>query len=155
MTDIPFFFSDNTVLINMAVLGRVDLLERFTRGRGRWCASIEYEWRRSQRTLGLERADRQVRGLCGQPIHPDEADYVDIKVLRDSMLGPDDGPTSHFGEAETIVVIRRHPELYGSIFLTDDRGARSHADAEQAVDRCLGTTELLAYFEAAGWVTRS
>ncbi|AYD89080.1 hypothetical protein D5R93_01660 [Actinomyces lilanjuaniae] len=71
------------------------------------------------------------------------------------MLGPDDGPTSHFGEAETIVVIRRRPELYGSIFVTDDRGARSHADAENAVDRCLGTAELLAYFEAAGWVTRS
>ncbi|RJF40477.1 hypothetical protein D4740_07200 [Actinomyces sp. 2119] len=66
MTDIPFFFPDNTVLINMAVLGRVDLLERFTRGRGRWCASIEHEWRRSQRILELGGADRQVRGLCGR-----------------------------------------------------------------------------------------
>ncbi|AYD89079.1 hypothetical protein D5R93_01655 [Actinomyces lilanjuaniae] len=32
MTGIPFFFPDNTVLINMAVLGRVDLLECFTEG---------------------------------------------------------------------------------------------------------------------------
>jgi hypothetical protein len=58
-------------------------------------------------------------------------------------------------EAETIVLIRRHAELAGSIFLTDDLGARTHAAAEPAVNRCLGTTELLAYFEVAGWVTRN
>ena len=152
----PYFFPDNTVLINMALLDRVALLDRFVQERGRWCASIEYEWRRSYRALDLlSRADSQVRRMCGQPIQPDHGDYVDIRLLQDQMRAPGDlRRNAHLGEAETIVLIRRRAELAGSIFLTDDVGARSHAVAEPAVDRCLGTAELLAYFEVAGWVTR-
>lgn len=155
MTSRPFFFPDNTVLINVALIERVDLLERFVRGRGRWCASIEYEWRRSLKVLGLHEADPQVRRLCGKAIHPDHADHVDITVLHDQMRSPGDGPTKHLGEAETIVIIRRRAEFRGSVFLTDDRGAQDYALSEHAVSHCLGTADLLAYFEVAGWMSRA
>ena len=78
----PYFFPDNTILINMAILDRVELLERFVQKRGRWCASIEYEWRCSHRALDLlSQVDAQVRNMCGQPIQPDHGDYVDIQLL--------------------------------------------------------------------------
>ena len=119
----PYFFPDGTVLINMAILDRVELLERFVQKRGRWCASIEYEWRCSHRALDLlSQVDAQVRNMCGQPIQPDHGDYVDIQLLQGQMRAPGDKRTKHLGEAETIVLIRRRAELAGSIFLTDDSG---------------------------------
>ena len=156
MSGRPYFFPDNTVLINVAILDHVEFLDRFVQKRGRWCASIEYEWRRSHRALDLSsKFDVQVRNMCGQPIQPDHGDYVDIQLLQEQMRAPGDRRIKHLGEAETIVMIRRRAELMGSIFLTDDAGARSQAIAEPAVNRCLGTTELLAYFEVAGWITRN
>lgn len=68
---------------------------------------------------------------------------------------PGDGPTKHLGEAETIVIIRRRAEFRGSVFLTDDRGAQDYALSEHAVSHCLGTADLLAYFEVAGWMSRA
>ena len=145
MSGRPYFFPDNTVLINVAILDHVEFLDRFVQKRGRWCASIEYEWRRSHRALDLSsKFDVQVRNMCGQPIQPDHGDYVDIQLLQEQMRAPGDRRIKHLGEAETIVLIRRRAELMGSIFLTDDAG-----------NRCLGTTELLAYFEVAGWITRN
>lgn len=138
----------------MAILGKVGLLKAFVRGRGRWCASIEHEWRRSCSKLGLDAADELVRSVCGQPIQPTPVELVSMKVLINRMRAPGDPESKHAGEAETIAIIGLRQEFYHSIFLTDDQGARSKAGAEEAVDRCLGTTELLAYFEVAGWLTR-
>ena len=155
MVDRPFFFPDNTVLINMALLERVELLERLVQQRGRWCASIEREWCASRDVLRLQRMDQAVRRVCGdRPIIPDRGDHVEIQDLAVRMRAPGDVRTKNLGEAETIVIIRRRAEYDGAIFLTDDRQARRFAEAETSIDRCLGTVDLLAYFEAAGWMTR-
>jgi hypothetical protein len=36
-------FPDNTVLINFAIINRMDLLERLANGNGRWCATVAIE----------------------------------------------------------------------------------------------------------------
>ncbi|MGF7238301.1 MAG: hypothetical protein ACQSGP_25575 [Frankia sp.] len=36
-------FPDNTVLINFAIINRMDLLERLANGNGRWCATVASE----------------------------------------------------------------------------------------------------------------
>ncbi|MDY3678687.1 MAG: hypothetical protein SO046_05670 [Actinomyces urogenitalis] len=138
----------------MALLERVELLGRFVQQQGRWCASIEHEWCVSRDVLCLDGMDEAVRQVCGQPIFPDRGDHVEIQDLAMRMRAPGEARTKNLGEAETIVLIRRRQKYEGAIFLTDDRQARQFAEAEAAINRCLGTVELLAYFEAARWMTR-
>nr|WP_300339133.1 hypothetical protein [Actinomyces sp.] len=138
----------------MALLERVGLLERFVQQQGRWCASIEREWCVSRDVLQLDGMDEAVRRVCGRPVFPDRGDHVEIQDLAVRMRAPGEARTKNLGEAETIVLIRRREEYEGAIFLTDDRQARQFAEAETSIDRCLGTVDLLAYFEAARWMTR-
>ena len=102
MPQSPFFFPDTTVLINMALLGYVDHLRAFVQGRGRWCATIAWEWRQSRDELSLHSADAAVRATCGEVLYPQDREHIDI----------------------------------------------------EAVCRCLGTVDLLAYFEVMGKTDR-
>jgi hypothetical protein len=47
------FFPDNTVLINFAMINRMDLLERLANGNGAWCATVAAECRKSADFPGL------------------------------------------------------------------------------------------------------
>jgi hypothetical protein len=42
-------FPDNTVLINFAIITRMDLLSRLANGNGRWCATVAAECVESSR----------------------------------------------------------------------------------------------------------
>lgn len=42
------FLPDNTVLINFAIIGRMDLLAELLNGQGSWCLSISRECANSQ-----------------------------------------------------------------------------------------------------------
>ncbi len=155
----PFFFPDNTVLINVGILGYAQHLRDFTQGRGRWCATVRHEWRRSLEVLegdheGLADADAAFRDLCGTAISPDPAEIRDVEALVARMRAPGDAPHKHLGEAETIAVIRRRAELSGAVFISDDRDALARAGEEVAVSRCLRTPDLLAYFEVMGRISR-
>ncbi|AEH08929.1 hypothetical protein FsymDg_1462 [Candidatus Protofrankia datiscae] len=46
-------FPDNTVLINFAILNRMDLLGRLANGNGRWCATVAAECDASAQQPGL------------------------------------------------------------------------------------------------------
>lgn len=155
MSPRPWFFPDNTVLINVGILGYVDHLAAFVQGRGRWCGTVEHEWCDSRDYLDLASHDADLRTVCGTPLYPDHGDFVDIESLLAKLRSPGDPVTKHVGEAETLVIIRRRREFFGSIFITDDTDACRLAEAEQAVSRCLRTPDLLAYFEAMGRITRS
>lgn len=146
----PFFFPDNTVLINLAVLDRVDLLAWFLRDRGRWCASVEWEWRRSVGALGLQNAEQRVREICGEPLLPDPREHVDIHLLVDSLRAPGDSPDRHRGEVETIVLVRNRAELHGSVFISDDMGALQLARQELPGSKCYTTVDILVHAELSG-----
>ena len=47
----PLVFPDNTVLCNFASVNRLELLEGWLRGRGRWTAAVAYEVGRSTTVL--------------------------------------------------------------------------------------------------------
>jgi hypothetical protein len=47
------FFPDNTVLVNFALINRMDLLERLTNGHGTWCGTVAAEWRNSAKIAEL------------------------------------------------------------------------------------------------------
>ena len=61
-----FLFPDNTVLINFAIIDRMDLLERLANGNGRWCATVASECDLSARKPGLS-ALADARGIFGSP----------------------------------------------------------------------------------------
>lgn len=79
-------FPDNTVLINFAIINRMDLLERLANGNGRWCATVRTECAESARQPGLAALDG-VAEIFGEPLYPDEAEHQDVRVLRDQLAG--------------------------------------------------------------------
>jgi predicted nucleic acid-binding protein len=125
---VSLFFPDNTVLINFAIIGRVDLLEKLANGNGRWCLSVSQECAKSACVNGLE-ALAGVRGFLGDPLEPTPAELLNTRVLRDSMAAPGDRPTKHLGEAETIAIVTSRELQSMAIFISDDSGALIHAKA--------------------------
>ena len=113
-------FPDNTVLINFAIINRMDLLEGLANGNGRWCATVATECAESARLPELA-ALAGVGEIFGEPLFPSEAEHQDVRVLREQLAGPGDLPTQHLGEAETLAIIARRQ--LRCFFATDDRGA--------------------------------
>jgi len=121
-------FSDNTVLVNFALINRMDLLGRLVNGRGRWSASVASECERSAQEPGLG-AMKIAWEIFGAPWYPESgAELLDVQVLRLELAQPGDSAHTHLGEAETLaIMIRRDVDGF---FVTDDgdatRLARKH-----------------------------
>lgn len=113
-------FPDNTVLVNFAILSRIDLLERLANGHGRWCATVARECGKSAQQPGLG-ALGQVSPIFGEPWRPDPAEHQDALVLRDELARPEDPRNQHMGEAETLAIMTRRN--VNGFFVTDDKGA--------------------------------
>lgn len=114
-------FPDTTVLVNFALINRMDLLKRLVRDHGAWCATVAQECSRSAAQPELV-ALAGAAELFGQPLVPEtEAEHLDTRVMRLELAGPGDGKFAHLGEAETIAIITRRG--IDAIFITDDNGA--------------------------------
>lgn len=113
-------FPDNTVLINFAIVNKMDLLQRLANGSGRWCATVAMECAESALEPGLAALNGAV-DIFGEPLFPDAAEHQDIRILRDQLASPGDRSTQHLGEAETIAIIARRQ--LSCFFVTDDRAA--------------------------------
>ncbi|HUN36982.1 MAG TPA: hypothetical protein VMU95_33710 [Trebonia sp.] len=141
-------FPDNTVLINFAIINRMDLLDRLANGNGRWCATVAIECAESAKRPELAALDG-AREIFGQPLFPDQAELQDTGVLRDQLASPGDRPTQHLGEAETIAIIKRR-QLSRCFFVSDDRSAARLA-AQNGI-KVVGTWHLLKVAHRKGWV---
>jgi hypothetical protein len=62
-------FPDNTVLINFAIINRMDLLEKLANGNGQWCATVARECAESAGYPGLA-ALSAVEDIFGEPLEP-------------------------------------------------------------------------------------
>jgi len=134
-----FLFPDNTVLINFALIARMDLLNRLVNGRGQWVQSIATECARSAQIPGLD-ALADAWDIFGEPPLPDGAENQNIQVLRIELARPGDPFDKNLGEAETLaIMINRN--MYSSLFVTDDGGAAELAKARSL--RVLSTCDLL------------
>lgn len=140
-------FPDNTVLINFAIISRMDLLERLANGNGAWCATVAQECAASSREPGLEGlAGADV--IFGSPWFPQAAEHLDTSMLRQELASPGDGPKKHLGEAETLAIMLRRQVV--GFFVTDDRGARRLA-AKYGI-RVTTTWSLLRMAHKKSWV---
>ncbi len=113
-------FPDNTVLINFAIINRMDLLQKLANGNGQWCATVAGECAESAGYPGLA-ALGAAEDIFGEPLYPDPAEHQDVQVLRNQLASPGDPSTKHLGEAETVAIITRR--RLACFFATDDRGA--------------------------------
>jgi hypothetical protein len=116
------FLPDNTVLVNFALIHRMDLLGELVRSQGAWCVSVARECHNSTAIDPKYSDMAQAAAIFGQPLLPDNAERVDTQTLRVSMASPGEPATKHLGEAETVAIISRR-RLDG-FFLTDDRDAQ-------------------------------
>ncbi len=140
-------FPDNTVLINFGTVDRLNLLEAWLRGRGRWTEAVADEARRSGTFVpalqGLEAAE-----WLGTPIEIDDAAAIaEIERLRRNVFGGRTAkPRQHLGESQTCYLIKNDPVWAGSWWLSDDTDANEWAQFQGFVTRTtVGVvTELVA-----------
>lgn len=115
-------FPDNTVLVNFALLGRSDLLERLVNGRAAWTATVSAECERSSRLQGLNELKR-MPSIFGDPLFLETAkEIVDTATIRNLMAAPTEPETAHLGEAEAVAIITSRG--LQAAFVSDDRQAR-------------------------------
>jgi predicted nucleic acid-binding protein len=139
-------FPDNTVLVNFAIMSRMDLLARLANGNGQWCATVAQECARSARVAGLA-ALNDAGSIFGEPLLPDAAELQDARIMRDQLASPGDSGTAHLGEAETLAIITRRQLV--CFFVTDDReAARLAANNNVSV---VSTWRLLLVAYKNGW----
>jgi len=121
-------FPDNTVLCNFAAVRRLDLLEEFLRGRGRWTEAVAAEALNSSRQLP-DLATIHTAGWLGEPIEIDDESAVAlVEHLRiDVFGGTTNRPTKHLGEAQTCFLLREDPTWVGSWWVSDDRDSLEFA----------------------------
>jgi predicted nucleic acid-binding protein len=140
-------FPDNTVLINFAIISRMDLLERLANGNGRWCATVSIECNESSRHTGLS-ALTDAWDIFGEPLYPDRIEHQDTQLLRAELASPGDPARQHLGEAETLaIMLRRNVKGF---FVTDDGEATRLATTNGVP--VVTTWRLLLVAGRKGWV---
>lgn len=83
-------------------------------------------------------------------MRPEDQEHRAIRELRREMAAPGDAPDQHLGEAEVITLVRKRN--LNALFVTDDAGARRHA---QETPRCVDTWDILRLAKRKGLLIRS
>jgi hypothetical protein len=75
-------FPDNTVLINFAIINRMELLEKLANGNGQWCATVAGECAESAGYPGLA-ALSAAEDIFGEPLYPNahRKEWIDADTL--------------------------------------------------------------------------
>lgn len=145
------FIPDNTVLVNFAQIGRMDLLRLVAAGRSTWCYTVSEECERSSHVSGLEQLS-EARGIFGEPLKLEtRVEHMDTQVFRARLRKPGDGPVANLGEAESLSIIMNRQ--LDALFITDDNGALGFA-VENGIPYTT-TWDLLKMFVRAKKLDRS
>ena len=121
-------FPDNTVLINFGTVNRLDLLESWLRGRGRWTQAVASEVGKSSAHVPAMGAILAGRWL-GTPIEITARQArIQVDLLRRNVFGGSQAqPTKHLGESETCYLIKYEKDWAGSWWISDDLDANEWA----------------------------
>lgn len=119
-----YWFPDNSLLINFATVGELDLLRSSLHGSGRVVEAVEYEiqpltqWRPALRGIDC-------REWFGSAItFEDEADLRAIDIVRRNRFrGDETKPLEHLGESQTLHLLSTDAAYSGSVWMSEDRAA--------------------------------
>lgn len=145
----PLIFPDNTVLVNFALIGRVELLETLVKGRAAWTLTISGECHRSAAEPGLE-ALHKMREIFGDPLMPTPAERIDAQLIRERIAGTDFRPNARLGEAEAFAIITARA-ISNAVFVSDDAAARTYGQEHRIV--VYSTMDLLQLAGRVGWLS--
>lgn len=143
-------FPDTSVAVDFAIVGRLDLLIGWLRGRGRFCDAVHMElvdWSRED-----PRFEVLINAL-GSPIELTEAEEDRAEQCRIVRFGGSKkDPLQHLGEAYTITLLsERRDEFAESTWLSDDKDSLGFA-AERGI-RAMDSIDILEDVVADGELT--
>lgn len=119
------FLPDNTVLVNFAQIGRMDLLRLVAEGRSTWCYTVSEECAKSSQVSGLEQLS-EAPDIFGEPLKLEtRVEKLDTQVFQTRLKKAGDGPAANLGEAESLSIIMNRQ--LDATFITDDNGALGFA----------------------------
>jgi hypothetical protein len=144
-------FPDNTVLVNFALIDRMDLFALVAGSHGRWCATVARECANSAKEPGLDSLNL-VGGILGDPLYPEGTEHLQVSRFRSELASPGDERHKHLGEAETLAILTSRDDLYGA-FVTDDADAARLAQREGI--KVYSTWDLLALLRRTGKITEN
>jgi len=143
-----FLFPDTTVVINFAVIDRLDLLTTYLSGRARMTQAVQAEVRKSA-LMVPHLAQFDMVALCGPAIVLNaESDRAGVAMMRKRFAAAGDSPTKHLGESETLYVMTSRVEFSVSRILTEDRDAYRVAKALELL--AVNTFEIFQALVARG-----
>lgn len=145
-------FPDTTVLCNFAAVHRLDLLEGWLRGRGRWVEAIALEVTNSARYLP-ELNDTVQRRWLGEAIEitgERAVGHVE-RLRRDVFGGSSSQPLQHLGEAQTCYLLREVAQWRESWWVSDDGDAVQFGRRQGFV--VLETIDVMRHLVAEGDLT--
>lgn len=148
-----FFFPDTTVLVNFALLRRLDLLISYLSGRGRMTQAVHAEVAKSSRFVP-ELLVLDLTEVFGDVIVLNQPeDHRGVGLMRKRFASQADPPTKHLGESETLYLLMSRPQFSISRLLTDDADAYRAAGALGLLRH--HTVEIFEALIARGDVTAS
>lgn len=145
-------FPDNTVLVNFAAIQRLDLLESWLRGRGRWTRAVADEAKKSS-GYWPALCELHDAGWLQEPIEieGDDAAAAVERLRRRVFGGSASEPKKHLGESQTCYLIGSVENWHGSWWVSDDQ------DSIEFARRCgfivLETIDVFRHMVADGDLT--
>ncbi|MCL6424359.1 hypothetical protein Bequi_13395 [Brachybacterium sp. JHP9] len=111
-------FPDNSVAIDFAIVGKMDLLLEWIRDRGMVCEAVDLEMKDH---VGEHQEMRDLIDALGVPIKLSRTESDAAEDIRRNRLGgTEERPRDHLGEAHTLFVLRERSALRGAVWLSDD-----------------------------------
>ncbi|MEL4358288.1 MULTISPECIES: hypothetical protein [unclassified Luteococcus] len=134
MTAAELIFPDTTVLVNFALIDRMDLLEQLVNGRGTWCGTVSEECARRAERMNLPEMLRSSQ-IFGEPIRlVTRAEFDDYHLNLDWFASVSSDPhAGHEGESETLAIMLNREE--SGLMVTDDTSVPKRVEVLQAQQR--------------------
>ncbi|MEL4503660.1 hypothetical protein AAEX63_02000 [Luteococcus sp. H138] len=134
MTAAELIFPDTTVLVNFALIDRMDLLEQIVNGRGTWCGTVSEECARRAERMELPEMLRSTQ-IFGEPVRlVTRAEFDDYQLNLDWFASVSTDPNAgHEGESETLAIMINRKE--SGLMVTDDTSVPKRVEVLQAQQR--------------------
>jgi predicted nucleic acid-binding protein len=152
VTAFDYFFPDNTVLINFAIIEQMPLLRGLLLEKGTWVAAVAAECEQSARTGLYPLALGTAGAIMTETLVPTRTEMADARTIRNDIASANEPFPKSYGEAQTLAIITRRN--LSAIVITDDGGVGRYVKENSLDIRVISTTDLLALAVRSNRISR-
>jgi hypothetical protein len=105
VTAFDYFFPDNTVLINFAIIEQMPLLRGLLLEKGTWVAAVAAECEQSARTGLYPLALGTAGAIMTETLVPTRTEMADARTIRNDIASANEPFPKSYGEAQTLAII--------------------------------------------------